>query len=145
MQRDLTCVNLSTWKHDNHSKQKQKSCFYIYNLTQHRHIMLHRFSHYLFSFFPFLHHTFSPMQGHLHCSAPPTHHAHFLHQSYPLQAANTLTMHTTLSFPPFSPFPSTTHDPHFPYPYMSPFFLMPVNPLISPSCSSFSSCIQHHT
>ena len=40
MQRDLTCVNLSTWKHDNHSKQKQKSFFYIYNLTQHRHIML---------------------------------------------------------------------------------------------------------
>ena len=40
IQRDLTCVNLSTWKHDNHSKQKQKSFFYIYNLTQHRHIML---------------------------------------------------------------------------------------------------------
>ena len=27
MQRDLTCVNLSTWKHDNHSKQKQKIVF----------------------------------------------------------------------------------------------------------------------
>ena len=41
MQRDLTCVNLSTWNHHNHSKQKQKSFFFIYNLTQHRHIMLH--------------------------------------------------------------------------------------------------------
>ena len=27
MQRDLTCVNLSTWKHDNHSKHKTKKLF----------------------------------------------------------------------------------------------------------------------